>query len=128
MSTYSGVAGAQVVDDASEKYDADWPFTPREGWLSVLSLAVMLIVVGVAIDDAQWVGLSVGTRASQTGFLPMAGLASVLLGAYLAKTTLSIRRVNLIGILAGVSIIRVHDVAEHAQAIRILEAIRGARQ
>jgi dihydropteroate synthase len=35
---------------------------------------------------------------------------------------------NTIGILAGVSIIRVHDVAEHAQAIRILEAIRGARQ
>ncbi len=99
MNTFPGAPA--VVDDASEVYDLDWPFTPREGWLSVIALAVMLIAVGVAIDDAQWAGLSVGTRASQTGFLPGAALASVLLGAYLAKTTLSTRRINLIGIFAG---------------------------
>lgn len=98
----SALASPQaVVDDASEVYDLDWPFTPREGWLSVIALAVMLIAVGVAIDDAQWAGFSVGTRSSQTGFLPAAALASVLLGAYLAKTTLSTRRINLIGIFAG---------------------------
>lgn len=90
-----------VVDDASEDYDADWPFTPREGWLSVIALVVMITAVAVAIDDALWAGFSVGTRSSQTGFLPAAALASVLLGSYLAKTTLSTRRINLIGILGG---------------------------
>lgn len=35
---------------------------------------------------------------------------------------------NTIGVMAGVSIIRVHDVAEHAQAMRIADAIRGAGQ
>ncbi|HEY4863408.1 MAG TPA: dihydropteroate synthase [Xanthobacteraceae bacterium] len=33
---------------------------------------------------------------------------------------------NIIGALAGVSIIRVHDVAAHAQALKITGAIRGA--
>jgi dihydropteroate synthase len=33
---------------------------------------------------------------------------------------------NIIGALAGVSIIRVHDVAAHAQALKIAAAIRGA--
>ena len=33
---------------------------------------------------------------------------------------------NVIGMLAGVSIIRVHDVAAHVQALKIAEAIRGA--
>jgi dihydropteroate synthase len=34
---------------------------------------------------------------------------------------------NLIAVLAGVSIIRVHDVAAHVQALKIIEAIREAR-
>jgi dihydropteroate synthase len=33
---------------------------------------------------------------------------------------------NIVGALAGVSIIRVHDVAAHAQALKIAGAIRGA--
>jgi dihydropteroate synthase len=33
---------------------------------------------------------------------------------------------NIIGALAGVSIIRIHDVAAHAQALKIVAAIRGA--
>jgi dihydropteroate synthase len=33
---------------------------------------------------------------------------------------------NIIGALAGVSIIRIHDVAAHVQALKITEAIRGA--
>jgi dihydropteroate synthase len=33
---------------------------------------------------------------------------------------------NIAGVLAGVAIIRVHDVAAHAQALKIAEAIRGA--
>ncbi|OYY61511.1 MAG: dihydropteroate synthase, partial [Rhizobiales bacterium 35-66-30] len=33
---------------------------------------------------------------------------------------------NVIGIMAGVEIIRVHDVAAHVQAARVAEAIRDA--
>jgi dihydropteroate synthase len=33
---------------------------------------------------------------------------------------------NIIGALAGVAIIRVHDVAAHVQALKVAEAIRGA--
>jgi dihydropteroate synthase len=33
---------------------------------------------------------------------------------------------NIIGVLAGVAIVRVHDVAAHVQALKIAEAIRGA--
>lgn len=90
------------LDETSEEYPLpDLPFTPREGWLSVGALATMLLAAAVAIDDAQWVGFSIGTRSSQTGFLPLAGLLSVLLGTYLAKTSLSRWRINLIGIFAG---------------------------
>jgi dihydropteroate synthase len=32
---------------------------------------------------------------------------------------------NVIGVLAGVAIVRVHDVAAHVQALRIVDAIRG---
>jgi len=33
---------------------------------------------------------------------------------------------NVIGVLSGIAIIRVHDIAAHAQALKIAEAIRGA--
>ena len=118
MSTMTRAAGPVVVDDASEDYDVDWRFTPREGWLSVIALAVMLIAVGVAIDDAQWAGFSVGTRSSQTGFLPAAALMSVLLGAYLAKTTLSTRRINLIGVFGGAVILLFFVSSAISRALR----------
>lgn len=106
MSTIETTARSQRptswLDEASEEYPLpDLPFTPREGWLSVIALAMMLLAAAVAIDDAQWVGFSIGTRSSQTGFLPLAALMSVLLGTYLAKTTLSRWRINLIGVFGG---------------------------
>jgi dihydropteroate synthase len=33
---------------------------------------------------------------------------------------------NVMGVLAGAAIVRVHDVAAHAQALKIAEALRGA--
>ena len=66
----------------------DLPLTPREGWTSLVALVVMLVVVGMAIDDALWAGPILETRQSQTGFLPICGLFSVLLGAVLAKSEL----------------------------------------
>ena len=41
------------LDTTTEETEqkSDLPFTPREGWLSVLALLVMMFVVGLAIDD-----------------------------------------------------------------------------
>jgi dihydropteroate synthase len=33
---------------------------------------------------------------------------------------------NVLGVLAGAAIVRVHDVAAHVQALRVIDAIRGA--
>lgn len=88
--------------EASEEYEIpDLPFTPREGWLSVISLVVMLVVGAIAIDDASWASFSNGTSINQTSFLPLAALLSVLLGTYLAKTKLGTGRINLLGGIAG---------------------------
>jgi len=79
----------------------DLPFTPREGWTSLIALVVMVVVVAVALDDAAWAGTVLGGTGSQTGFLPLAGLISVLLGSYLAKSSLSVWRAYVVGALAG---------------------------
>jgi len=90
------------LDEPVEEYELpDLPITPREGWLTVLSLLVMLVVGAIAIDDARWAGYSVGTHSSQTGFLPLAALASTLLGLVLSRTALSIFRIHLIASLIG---------------------------
>ena len=67
---------------------SDLPLTPREGWVSVVALAVMLATLGIAIDDARWAGSIGTTRTSQTGFLPICGVLAVLVGFVLAKSTL----------------------------------------
>lgn len=90
------------LDDAAEEYELpDLPLTPREGWLSVIALVLMLVIAAIAIDDAAWAGFSIGTRISQTGFLPLAALLSTLFGIYLAKTSLSTLRIHLISSLTG---------------------------
>ena len=94
------------LDDAVDETEkADLPFTPREGWLSVIALMVMLLVVAVAIDDSKWAGWTPGTSTSQTGFLFLAALISVGLGTVLSKTALSILRINLFGILVGAAVL-----------------------
>src|SRR3954453_2436987 len=45
----------------------------------------MVGAVAVAIDDAGWAGVALGGKESQTKFLPVAAVLSVLLGAWLAK-------------------------------------------
>ena len=79
----------------------DLPLMPREGWLSLIALAAMIIVVAIAIDDAGWVGTSPGTHASQTRFLPASALVSVLVGAWLARTRFNHITAHAIGALLG---------------------------
>lgn len=80
---------------------SDVPLTPREGWVSVISLAVMLMIVGIAIDDARWAGFVGTSDSSQTGFLPICGIFSVLVGAALAKSRLGRYTGHLVGGLVG---------------------------
>ena len=87
------------VDEQEEL--TDLPLTPREGWTSVISLTVMVLTVGVAIDDARWVGQIGTTLTSQTGFLPLLGVLSVLVGAALAKSRYGKYTIHTLGAAIG---------------------------
>jgi len=52
------------------------PLRPAEGWLTLVFVAVMIVSLGWSIDDARWVGGAGGL----TDFLPLAGLAGLLVG------------------------------------------------
>src|SRR3954470_3653632 len=73
------------TDDPAREDAHELPLAPREGWLTLLALVVMMAAVAVAIDDAGWAGIAVGAKDSETKFLPVAAVLSVLLGAWLAK-------------------------------------------
>ena len=79
----------------------DNPRGPREGWLTLIAVIVMVGAVAVAIDDAGWAGLAADSRESETKFLPVAALLSVLLGAWLAKRTIRPLRAHLVGSVVG---------------------------
>jgi transglutaminase-like putative cysteine protease len=99
--TRSPVRPISDVRLADQEELSDVPLTPREGWVSVISLAVMLMTVGLAIDDARWAGPIGNTSSSQTGFLPICGIFAVLVGAALAKSRLGRYAGHLVGALVG---------------------------
>ncbi|HUR15725.1 MAG TPA: transglutaminaseTgpA domain-containing protein [Candidatus Limnocylindrales bacterium] len=99
-SRHKDTRGLDVRAEEREEL-ADMPLTPREGWLSVISLAAMMMVVGIAIDDARWAGLASNSSTSQTGFLPICGVFSVLVGVALAKGKVGRYSGHLIGSTIG---------------------------
>lgn len=105
--TYSPSRGRREWEPLVDREELhDLPLTPREGWTTFFALTVMMITVAVAVDDATWAGFAFGSPgASQTGFLPLAALFSVLIGTYLAKSELSVRRIHLLGSLAGAALL-----------------------
>ena len=86
-------------DDHEELSDV--PLTPREGWTSVIALCVMMLALGLAIDDATWAGRIGTTSSSATGFLPICGVLAVLVGAALSKSRFSRYMGHFIGALVG---------------------------
>jgi len=74
--------------------------TPAEGWSSVLLLAVMLLTVGLAIDDSRWAGNAPG-GGSQTGFVPAALLLAGLVGFLFARLRLSTLAAHLLASIVG---------------------------
>ncbi len=64
-----------------------WRRAPKEGWVTVALLLLMLVTIGLAIDNANWAGLS-SDGVQQTAFLPMDMVLAGLVGLLLAKTRL----------------------------------------
>jgi transglutaminase-like putative cysteine protease len=74
--------------------------TPTEGWLAALLLAVMLLSLGWAVDEARWAGVTQSGR-SQTDFLPWAILLGAAWGFVSAKSLLSPLASHAIGATVG---------------------------
>ena len=89
------------TDDPPRENEHELPLSPREGWLTLVALVVMIGAIGVAVDDAMWAGLAPGSHETQTKFLPVAALLSVLLGAWLAKRPVRPLVAHTISALAG---------------------------
>ncbi len=89
------------TDDPARENEHELPFAPQEGWLTLIALVVLIGAVAVAVDDAVWVGLAPGSHETQTKFLPVAALLSVLLGAWLAKRTVQPMVAHTISALVG---------------------------
>ncbi|MGH2408699.1 MAG: hypothetical protein ACRDF7_11550, partial [Candidatus Limnocylindrales bacterium] len=77
---------------------------PVEGWSTLLILAVMLAVLGFAVDDARWVG-STAAGTSRTSFMPLVLLLSGGWGLLGAKLRLRPILVHLVGAVAGALIV-----------------------
>lgn len=89
------------TDEPAKENARELPLAPREGWLTLIAVIVMVGAVAVAIDDAGWAGLAPLVKDSQTKFLPVAALLSVLLGAWLAKRSIRPLRAHVVGSVAG---------------------------
>jgi transglutaminase-like putative cysteine protease len=73
---------------------------PEEGWSSVALLAIMLLALGVAIDNAGWAGQT-AWQASETAFIMPALLLGGLTGFLVAKSRLHWLAAQGAGALAG---------------------------
>jgi transglutaminase-like putative cysteine protease len=85
---------------------------PPEGVSSILAVLAMALVVGFAVDGSAWVGQVAGSRASQTGFLPLAMLLAATCGLLLGRSRLGVLRAHVVGSVIG--------------ALVLLTAIAGA--
>jgi transglutaminase-like putative cysteine protease len=89
------------TDAPAQEDEHELPLAPREGWLTLIALVVMIGAIAVAIDDAVWAGVGPGTQESQTKFLPVAALLSVLLGAWLSKRDIKPMAAHTMSALVG---------------------------
>jgi transglutaminase-like putative cysteine protease len=92
----------RLLGEPADQQVTVMPIAPREGWISVIALTAMLVVTGLAIDEARWAGSIPRSVDSQTGFLPFVAVFSVLLGIGLAKSRLSKVAAYSIAIVIGV--------------------------
>ena len=117
--------------------------TPDDGWSALVAIFVMLLVVGVAVDDSQWVGVVSGTKTSQTAWLPVCVGLAVMVGFVLGRSRISTLKAHVIGagigaayLLVAVSAsisslpdvdLRLHALAQSVAAFVNDVTVRGVR-
>ncbi|MFI5254082.1 MAG: DUF3488 and DUF4129 domain-containing transglutaminase family protein [Candidatus Limnocylindrales bacterium] len=109
-----------VSGGATRREQLERPLGPAEGWTTVLLLVVMLAAVGVAVDDARWVGLG-PSGASRTWFMPLALVFGGIWGIVGAKLHLPTLLIHLIGAFIG-ALLLIFLVAETMSAAPALDA------
>jgi len=92
--------------------------TPAEGWSSLVLLGVMLLTVGLAIDDSRWAGNTPG-GGSQTSFIPAALLLAGLTGFVLARLRISTLPAHLVTSLVGAGFLLI-TFGTDARSVRLL--------
>jgi transglutaminase-like putative cysteine protease len=71
--------------------------SPTEGWLTLVSAALMVVVFAISLIDADWVGNTGGSQ----GFLVWAGLLGFAIGVVGAKIGWGRWRTHIVGALFG---------------------------
>jgi transglutaminase-like putative cysteine protease len=74
---------------------------PDEGWSALVAVFVLMLVVGVAVDDPRWVDVVPGTKLSRTAWLPVCVGLAVLVGYVLGRSRVSTLKAHLIGAVIG---------------------------
>lgn len=97
---------------------------PRQGWLSVFLLGVMLYTAGVAIDDARWVG-GAPLGGSQTAFLPALFLIAGVAGLLFAQSRLSTGRAHLLAAVLGAGALLVTTANSISSGASMLARLRA---
>ena len=110
----STLATTRAIEPPDER---EW--SPAEGWTSVALLLLMLLALGLAVDQARWVGTTVAGE-SRTGFLPIVLLAGAVWGFIGAKSSLPALAVHAIGaVIGGLLVITlVADINSTAQDLQ----------
>jgi hypothetical protein len=122
-------AGAMAVGTPVE-HEPIWRrllHTPAEGWASVVVLAVMLLTVGVAIDDSRWAGNTPG-GGSQTSFVPAAFLLAGLMGFLLARLRFSTLLAHVVASLVGAGFLLVAAANAISDAPLLVDRLQALGQ
>ena len=97
--------------------------SPHQGWTSLLLVGVMLVVVGVAIDDSAWAGYEASGQ-SQTAFLPLVLVVAGLLGFLLGRTRLPTLWAHVLAVFVGVAFLLVAVSASISDASTLVGRLR----
>lgn len=97
---------------------------PHQGWLSVFLLAAMLFTVGIAVDDARWVGVA-PLGGSQTAFLPALLLLAGAVGLIFGKSRVPTGRAHILAAVFGAAVVLVMAANSVSSGSTLLDRLRG---
>ena len=90
-------AGVATVGRLEAEPGRRIPLSPAEGWLTLISAALMVVVFALSLIEAEWTGKSGGSQA----FLIWAGLLGFAIGVTGAKIGWGRWRTHIVGALVG---------------------------